>query len=78
MDDEDIRNEDGCGQMDSDKVYRGENRNAARRRTRRTAARTAAARSTTRSTAVRTAVARPTGDKEDHDRQPPGRYDTSC
>ena len=61
MDGEDVRGEDGCNQSDGNEEYGGEDRTAARRKTRRTTARTAAARRTTRSIAVRTAVARPTG-----------------
>ena len=48
MDDEDVRGKDGCDQADGDNNYRGEDRNAARRKTIRTTARTAAVRRTTR------------------------------
>ena len=48
MDDEDVQVEDNCDQADGHEEYRGEDRNAARRKTRRTAARTAAVRRTTR------------------------------
>ena len=49
MENEDVRGEDGYDQADGDEEeYRGEDRNAAKRKTMRTAARTAAARKTTR------------------------------
>ena len=48
MDDEDVRGKDGYDQADSGEEYRGKDRTAARRKTRRTVARTAAERRTTR------------------------------
>ena len=61
MNNEDVRGEDVCDQADGDKEYRNKTRTAAKRKTRRTAVRTAMARSTTTNAAVRTAVARPIG-----------------
>ena len=67
MDDKEVCSEDGCEhQVDGNKEYRGEDRTATRRNTRRTAARRTAA---TRSTAVRTAVARLPGQWQEQPQQ---------
>ena len=62
MNNEDVRGEDVCDQADGDKEYRNKTRTAAKRKTRRTAARAAAARMTAlRSTVASMATARATG-----------------